>query len=92
MAVLAGCTTVFFSMMGAEIVTIAAAESTEPAKSVARMVSTVVWRILAFYIGSVSLIVSVVPWNTIKPGESPFTHALDHSGFRMPATSCPASF
>jgi L-asparagine transporter-like permease len=82
LAVLAGCTTVFFSMMGAEIVTIAAAESTEPAKSVARMVSTVVWRILAFYIGSVTLIVSVVPWNTIRAGESPFTHALDHIGIR----------
>ena len=79
-AILAGCTTVFFSMMGAEIVTIAAAESTEPAKSVARMVSTVVWRILAFYIGSITLIVSVVPWNTVKAGESPFAHALDHMG------------
>jgi GABA permease len=76
-AVLAGSTTVFLSMMGAEIVTIAAAESTEPAKSVARMVSTVVWRILGFYIGSITLIVSVVPWNSIKAGESPFAHALD---------------
>jgi L-asparagine transporter-like permease len=77
-AILAGSVTVFFSMMGAEIVTIAAAESTEPAKAVARMVSTVVWRILAFYLGSVTLIVSVVPWDSIKPGESPFAHALDH--------------
>src|SRR5471030_1427330 len=77
-AVLAGSVTVFFSMMGAEVVTIAAAESTEPAKAVARMVSTVVWRILAFYLGSVTLIVSVVPWDSIKPGESPFAHALDH--------------
>jgi GABA permease len=76
-AILAGSVTVFFSMMGAEVVTIAAAESTEPAKSVARMVSTVVWRILAFYLGSVTLIVSVVPWDTIKAGESPFAHALD---------------
>jgi len=77
-AILAGSVTVFFSMMGAEIVTIAAAESTEPARAVARMVSTVVWRILAFYLGSVTLIVSVVPWDSIKPGESPFAHALDH--------------
>ena len=42
------------------------------------MVSTVVWRILAFYIGSMTLIVSVVPWDSIKAGESPFAHALDH--------------
>lgn len=86
LAVLAGCTTVFFSMMGAEIVTIAAAESTEPAKSVARMVSTVVWRILFFYIGSATLIVTVVPWNTVKAGESPFAFALDHMGIPFAGT------
>ena len=84
-AVFAGATTVFFSMMGAEIVTIAAAESTEPAKSVARMTSTVVWRILTFYIGSVTLIVCVVPWDAIRSGESPFTHALDQ--MRIPLAS-----
>jgi GABA permease len=85
-AVFATVTTVFFSMMGAEIVTIAAAESTEPAKSVARMVSTVVWRILAFYIGSIALIVSIVPWNSIKSGESPFTRALDQMQVPLAST------
>jgi GABA permease len=77
LAVLAAVTTVFFSMMGAEIVTIAAAESAEPARAVARMTSTVVWRILIFYVVSIFLIVSVVPWDTIKSGFSPFTRALD---------------
>ena len=77
LAVLAAGVTVFFSMMGAEIVTIAAAESAEPARAVARMTSTVVWRILGFYVISIFLIVSVVPWDTIKPGFSPFTRALD---------------
>jgi GABA permease len=85
-AVFAGGTTVFFSMMGAEIVTIAAAESTEPARSVARMVSGVVWRILAFYVGSVGLIVTVVPWDLIKPQESPFTHALDQMHVALAST------
>jgi L-asparagine transporter-like permease len=85
-AVFATVTTVFFSMMGAEIVTIAAAESTEPAKSVARMVSTVVWRILAFYIGSIALIVSIVPWDSNKSGESPFTRALDQMQVPLAST------
>ena len=75
--VLATVTTVFFSMMGAEIVTIAAAESPEPARAVARMVSTVVWRILIFYVASMLLIVCVVPWTLVKPGFSPFTLALN---------------
>ncbi|HMI38049.1 MAG TPA: amino acid permease [Steroidobacteraceae bacterium] len=75
-AVLAAVTTVIFSMMGAEIVTIAAAESTEPARAVARMTSTVISRIMLFYVGSILMIVCVVPWNLIKPGQSPFTDAL----------------
>lgn len=76
-AVLAAVTTVIFSMMGAEIVTIAAAESAEPARAVARMTSTVIGRILLFYVGSIFMIVSVMPWDLIQPGESPFTMALD---------------
>ena len=76
-SVFAAVTTVFFSLTGAEIVTIAAAESTEPAKAVASMTSTVVWRILIFYVGSIFLIVCVIPWDTIVPGFSPFTRALD---------------
>jgi len=76
LAVLAAVTTVIFSMMGAEIVTIAAAESAEPARAVARMTSTVISRIMLFYVGSILMIVCVVPWNLIKPGQSPFTDAL----------------
>jgi L-asparagine transporter-like permease len=50
------------------------------------MVSTVVWRILAFYLGSVALIVSVVPWNTVKSGESPFTLVLNFMGIPLAGT------
>src|SRR5712671_740364 len=75
-AVLAAVTTVIFSMMGAEIVTIAAAESAEPARAVARMTSTVISRIMLFYVGSILMIVCVLPWNLVKSGQSPFTDAL----------------
>jgi AAT family amino acid transporter/GABA permease len=76
-AVLAAVPTVFFAMMGAEITTIAAAESLEPGRAVARMSSQVIGRILVFYVVSLFLIVSVTPWNTVRSGESPFTLALD---------------
>ncbi|MBV9316463.1 MAG: amino acid permease, partial [Gammaproteobacteria bacterium] len=62
-AVLASVTTVIWSMMGAEVVTIAAAESPEPARAVARMTSSIISRILIFYIGSIFVISCVVPWN-----------------------------
>src|SRR5271155_3326180 len=61
-AVLAAVPTVFFAMTGAEITTIAAAESAEPGRAVAKMSTTVIWRILTFYVISLFLIVSVTPW------------------------------
>jgi GABA permease len=76
-AVLAAVPTVFFAMTGAEITTIAAAESAQPGRAVARMGSAVIGRILVFYVISLFLIVSVTPWNTIRSGESPFTLALN---------------
>ncbi|HUY83839.1 MAG TPA: amino acid permease [Steroidobacteraceae bacterium] len=76
-AVIATVPTVFFAMTGAEITTIAAAESSQPGKAVAKMSVTVIWRILFFYVMSVFFIVSVTPWTQVRPGESPFTLALD---------------
>jgi GABA permease len=75
-AVLAGVTSVIFSVVGAEISTIAAAESDEPAKTIAKAATSVAIRILLFYILSIGLIVSILPWNTIVPGQSPFTATL----------------
>jgi len=85
-SVLAGTTTVIFSLVGAEIATIAAAESAESSRTLARMTVTVALRILVFYILSVLLIVTVVPWTDIEPGQSPFTAALARVGIPGGAT------
>ena len=76
-AVIGAAPTVFFAMTGAEITTVAAAESAQPGRAIAKMTTTVIWRILIFYVVSVFLIVAVVPWNTVRSGESPFTLALN---------------
>src|SRR5580700_8560677 len=60
-AVIGAAPTVFFAMTGAEITTVAAAESAQPGRAIAKMTTTVIWRILIFYVVSVFLIVSVVP-------------------------------
>ncbi|HXP65406.1 MAG TPA: amino acid permease [Steroidobacteraceae bacterium] len=75
-AVIAAAPAVFFAMTGAEITTVAAAESEQPGKAIAKMTSAVIWRILIFYVVSLFLIVCVIPWNTVVSGESPFTLAL----------------
>jgi L-asparagine transporter-like permease len=80
-AVLAGAVTVFFALTGAEITTVAAAESTEPARAAAKMSTSVIVRILTFYVASIFLIVCIVPWDVIKVGESPFAAALATMGY-----------
>src|ERR1700733_13760758 len=49
---------------GAEIVTLAAAEAAEPAKAVARATNSVISRVLLFYVGSILLVVCLIPWNS----------------------------
>jgi L-asparagine transporter-like permease len=85
-AVLASVTTVIWSMMGAEVVTIAAAESPEPARAVAKMTSTIISRILIFYVASIFVITCAVPWIHVVSGHSPFTLALDQIRFPYAST------
>jgi GABA permease len=78
--ILSGVVIVIFAFVGAEIVTIAAAESAEPEENVTRAVNQVVLRILTFYVAAIFLIVCILPWNETKPGESPFIAALEKIG------------
>ncbi|MFF5704252.1 amino acid permease [Streptomyces sp. NPDC012794] len=78
--VIAGMLAVVFAFGGLEVVTIAAAESDDPARSVSRAVRSAVWRILFFYVGSMLVIVSLLPWDSLEPGESPYVAVLDSIG------------
>jgi GABA permease len=49
---------------GAEIVTVAAAESAAPEEAVARATQSVISRVLIFYVGSIFVVVTVLPWNS----------------------------
>lgn len=62
-AVLAAMLTTMFSFMGTEIVTIAAAESKNPGKQITKATNSVIWRIFLFYLVSIFVVVSLVPWN-----------------------------
>lgn len=85
-AILAGVTTVIFSMVGAEIVTIAAAESSESHRILPKLAATIVLRILLFYVLSIALILCVVPWTAFQAGDSSFALALDRIGIPGSAT------
>ncbi|HEV2286365.1 MAG TPA: amino acid permease, partial [Steroidobacteraceae bacterium] len=70
---------------GAEIVTIAAAESAEPEKAVAATTQSVIWRVLVFYIGSILLVVALVPWNDAVRMAHPYVSVMEV--LRIPAAA-----
>lgn len=54
---------VMFGYMGAEIVTVAAAESKQPGHEIRKATKSVVWRISLFYVGSIFITVCLIPYN-----------------------------
>ncbi|WP_283274581.1 amino acid permease [Rhodococcus sp. IEGM 1381] len=71
-----------FSFSGTEIVTIAAGEAADPAAAIAKSTRTVVYRVSIFYLGSLAVIVMLLPWNSGEVGESPFVATLEHLGLK----------
>ena len=67
-AVIAGMLITMFSFMGTEIVTIAAAESPDPEKGITKAVNSVIWRISLFYLGSIFVIVALLPYDRLPDG------------------------
>lgn len=52
---------VMFAYMGAEIVTVAAAETKDSAKAIRKASNSIVWRIILFYVGSMLITVCLIP-------------------------------
>ncbi|MFB7631975.1 amino acid permease [Streptomyces sp. NPDC056149] len=83
----AGLLTTISGFAGLETVTIAAAESDNPSRNVARAVRTAVWRIAVFYIGSMAVVVTLVPWNDPKvAADGPYVTVLDRLGIPAAGT------
>ncbi len=83
--VLIGVVSLIFTLVGAEIATVAAAEAREGQRVIANLTTTLIFRILLFYVLSIAVIVAVVPWREIADQAavkvvSPFTMALDKVG------------
>ncbi|MER5185781.1 amino acid permease, partial [Streptomyces sp. NPDC002896] len=62
-AILTGMLLVVFSFMGSEIATLAAGESEDPQRAVTKSTNSIIWRIAVFYLGSIAVVVCLLPWN-----------------------------
>jgi GABA permease len=80
-SILTGVLLVVFSFMGSEIATLAAGESEDPQRAVTKSTNSIIWRIAVFYLGSIFVVVSLIPWDdkTIADKGS-YVAALDSLG------------
>ncbi|MGX0000961.1 amino acid permease [Staphylococcus cohnii] len=61
-----------FSFVGIELIGVTAGETKDPTKTIPKAINSVPIRILIFYVGALTVIMSIIPWNNINPEESPF--------------------
>lgn len=85
-ALLPAALTVFLSYFGTELVTVAAGESVNPADTVRRSMRSVATRIIVFYVGSIAVVVTLLPSSSAEVTASPYTAVLGHLGIPSAAT------
>ncbi len=72
-----------FAFGGIELIGMAAAEAQDPKKTIPKAINQVVFRILIFYVGSLTILLSLVPWNQLELGgldKSPFVMIFSQLG------------
>ena len=75
-AIFSSVVIVIFSMVGAEIATIAAAGSAQPERAIVKATNSVVIRISIFFVGSLFLLAVILPWDSTTLGSSPYVSAF----------------
>lgn len=71
---------VMFSFGGVELVGITAGEAENPQKTIPQAINQVVWRILLFYVGAMTVILAIFPWDEMATTGSPFVQIFSHVG------------
>ncbi len=82
---LACFTVVMFAFGGIENIGIAAGEAKDPRTSIPKAIRTVPFRILIFYILTLSVIMSLYPWYSVTKANSPFAQITE--GLGIPAAA-----
>jgi AAT family amino acid transporter len=75
-----GVTMAIFSFLGLEIMAASAGEAANPQVAVPRALRRTLLTLVAFYLGSLAIVVGIVPWNQIDLGESPFVRVFETVG------------
>ncbi|MFQ5695413.1 MAG: amino acid permease [Terriglobia bacterium] len=73
-------TLALFSYIGVEVVAVAAGEARDPERTIPRALRSVFWRLGLFYVGGITLLVGLIPWERAGLDASPFVRAFETVG------------
>ena len=79
-----------FSFGGMEILGLTAGETKDPDKSLPKAFNEIVYRIFIFYIGALTVIMTLYPWDQLDPKTSPFVLVFARTG--IPAAAAVINF
>ncbi|MEK3798320.1 amino acid permease [Peribacillus sp. FSL H8-0477] len=71
---------VMFAYLGIEMLGVTAGEVKNPEKNLKRAINTVFYRIMIFYVLSLTVILSIYPWDAITGQNSPFVLTFEKIG------------
>ncbi len=75
----------FFAFGGTELIGLTACEAEDPDRAVPRAINSVIARIFLFYVGSITVIMTLFPWDGLDAHQSPFVLVFDKIG--LPAAA-----
>ncbi|MGE5627035.1 MAG: amino acid permease, partial [Solirubrobacterales bacterium] len=76
---------VTFAFLGIELIGVTAGEAKNPDKVIPSAIKKVFWRIMIFYVGALTVIMSLYPWNEIGTKGSPFVMTFASLGISAAA-------
>ncbi|EMF0049787.1 amino acid permease [Enterococcus hirae] len=77
---------VTFAFTGIELVGLVAGESKNPEKVLPEAINNIPIRIILFYLGSLFVIMSIYPWNSLDANNSPFVEVFSEIGITVAAS------
>ncbi|AFM42843.1 gamma-aminobutyrate permease-like transporter [Desulfosporosinus acidiphilus SJ4] len=77
---------VMFSFGGIELIGITAGEADNPKKTIPKAINQVMWRILIFYVGALTVMMILYPWNQVGMDGSPFVQIFSKMGIPAAAS------
>lgn len=83
MPVFATILTVNFAFSGTELIGVTAGETRDPQTAVPKAIHTTLWRLVLFFIGSITVMCALIPWRKAGVGESPFVLVFNGIGIPL---------